>query len=77
MTRHFMLKDIDIYKPLGIGICAALASFSLENIEALSDSLMWVGRLLTALTMILTSVYTLLKLYENAKQDKRKKQGDN
>jgi flagellar biogenesis protein FliO len=67
------MKEMDLYKPLTIGLGAAAASITLESIDSISNSLSLVGRFLTAITMIITSIYTLTKLYQNAKQEKRAK----
>lgn len=67
-----MFKDLDILKPLSIGVAAAISSIALDQIDAVGAALTSIGKILTGLTMIITSFYTLKKIKDNAKQEPRK-----
>lgn len=66
------MKDFEIYKPLGLGFAAAVSSVALDYTYFISEALVTTGKILTGVTMIVTSVYTLNKLKNNAKQNTRK-----
>lgn len=72
-------RHLELTKPLLIMAGAFFVSLGIESLDSAVNILTSIGRALVALTMIITSIYTLFKLKrDHVKQDnKRKNKGDN
>lgn len=66
---------IDSFKPLLVAIVAFGGSLFFDSVENTADTITLVGKVLTGITMIVTSIYTLIKLYKSWQTRNQTKNG--
>lgn len=67
--------SIDNVKPLMVAMFAFGGSLFFDSVEIAANTITLAGKILTGFTMIVTSIYTLIKLYKSWQTRKQTKNG--